>query len=370
MNHAIALLLLLALHSGAHATESMPDDIRRALSLGHYDIALPWLQSHAGPTDAESARLLGNLHRLGQGVARDDAQARHWFAIAAQAGDTDGQYLYATLLERDDPHAAAQWLERAARDGHRLATKRLERLRRTLADANRSGPACNTLTNTQDPSEALIDAIRRERPDALKPLLDCGASPDAQDALGNHALQLAAARGADWLKPLVDAGADVKTTDASGATALHRAVARDDTAAAALLLRHAAPRGARDAQGWTPASLARRRAVPAMVALFPETVARTPAATDPDSALMHAVRTGNADLLRASLAGWRTSRWMPGPDAAGAGRTTGQTRSRRHARQASLSDTGGGRAHRQRAAPQHDARIGRLRAGTAGRRRA
>lgn len=71
---------------------------RQAANLGH----------------AKSMNLLGRFHHEGVVVARDEAQAEHWYRLAALGGDFRGQYNHAAaLVRRGRVEEACGWLDKA-----------------------------------------------------------------------------------------------------------------------------------------------------------------------------------------------------------------------------------------------------------------
>jgi TPR repeat protein len=89
------LAALLAAHlflPAAWADETMPSaDEARQLALRAYTEA-------AQEGDAEARFKLGWLYEQGQWVAKDPAQAAHWYRLAADQGETVAQYNLALLL--------------------------------------------------------------------------------------------------------------------------------------------------------------------------------------------------------------------------------------------------------------------------------
>lgn len=119
------------LAASAAALPARPDDRAEALSaagMEAYDqgdarlAALLWRQGALlGSADAMTA--LGGLLEEGDGVSRNAAQARLWYARAARRGDPHAMVLLSELLG-DDPAARPLLVEAAAR-GHGYAQRRL-----------------------------------------------------------------------------------------------------------------------------------------------------------------------------------------------------------------------------------------------------
>jgi len=83
---------------------------------------LPLLEKAAQGGIMNAAYVLGIAHEHGEGVARSQATATHWFQVAAEKGHVDAEVSLATqyFLGRGAPHdeaLAARWYEKAAEGG-------------------------------------------------------------------------------------------------------------------------------------------------------------------------------------------------------------------------------------------------------------
>ncbi|WP_048302850.1 tetratricopeptide repeat protein, partial [Pseudomonas aeruginosa] len=68
---------------------------------------------------AKSMNLVGRYHEEGLVVARDLAQAAHWYRRSAEGGDFRGQFSHAAMLSASGRHAEAEtWLRRALEGGN------------------------------------------------------------------------------------------------------------------------------------------------------------------------------------------------------------------------------------------------------------
>jgi len=108
---------------------------------------------------------------------------------------------------------------------------------------------------------ALIQAAIDTRIDAMRLLLNSGASPDIQDKSGWSALHFAArSRSAEAIELLVSHGATVDIADSYGNTPLWRAVFnyRGDGGAVSTLLRLGADSHFKNKHGNSPADLAKK----------------------------------------------------------------------------------------------------------------
>ena len=108
------------------------------------------------------------------------------------------------------------------------------------------------------PEEQLLArAAARAEAEAVRALLECGASPAGRDAAGLTALQLAAAAGSsDCVVELVNAGAGLDCR-AGGRTALQLAAAAGHQDIASILINRGADTGLLDSEGCTALDLAR-----------------------------------------------------------------------------------------------------------------
>ena len=109
----------------------------------------------------------------------------------------------------------------------------------------------------RDGQSALHLAVKNDRPEAVRLLMDKGAEPEVRDRSGRTPLRFAAAsRNAAMLELLLQLGAHPDVRDSHGWTALHHAVAEKDVETTALLLRYRAAANARTKDGRTPLFLA------------------------------------------------------------------------------------------------------------------
>lgn len=85
--------------------------------------SLATLHTLAEQGNASAQVDLGLAYAKGQGTARDDVSARHWFELAAAQGGAQAQFLMGAMLERGrgGPRSyttAMQWYQRAAEQGY------------------------------------------------------------------------------------------------------------------------------------------------------------------------------------------------------------------------------------------------------------
>ena len=97
---------------------------------GDYATALHEWQPLAKQGDAVAQYHLGLLYSKGQGVLKDDVQARQWYEKAAVQGHVDAQVNLGMLLDygRGGPQdfkMAVRWYLRSANQGNELAQRKL-----------------------------------------------------------------------------------------------------------------------------------------------------------------------------------------------------------------------------------------------------
>lgn len=97
---------------------------------GDYATALHEWQPLAKQGHAAAQYHLGLLYSNGQGLPKDDAQARQWFEKAASQGHVDAQVNLGSLYDygrggAQDFKMAVRWYRRSAEQGNDLAQRRL-----------------------------------------------------------------------------------------------------------------------------------------------------------------------------------------------------------------------------------------------------
>ncbi len=95
---------------------------------------LPELQAQEFP---ELEFLIGFLHYNGLGVPPNREAAFASFLAAAEAGLPSAQYAVGRMLHGHSQSAAAQWYEKAAKQGHRLAAQGLAHIHESWASEGR-----------------------------------------------------------------------------------------------------------------------------------------------------------------------------------------------------------------------------------------
>jgi TPR repeat protein len=146
---------------------------------------------------------LGQMHRLGDGVPPNPAEAFRWYLKAAEAGHPGAQNnLGMSYLEgvgtAKDPEKARHWLEKAAAQGFQKAKETLARLppatapsppERAVATADR------TSSQPQRGRAEAEDAARRAEAEAQRLGTEEKAADDAMEALNERASKLMEAFG-------------------------------------------------------------------------------------------------------------------------------------------------------------------------------
>ena len=97
---------------------------------GDYAMALHEWEPLAKQGQAAAQYNLGLLYANGQGVPKDDAQARQWYEKAALQGHADAQVNLGSLYDYgrggpQDFRMAVRWYRRSADQGNELAQRRL-----------------------------------------------------------------------------------------------------------------------------------------------------------------------------------------------------------------------------------------------------
>ena len=104
-----------------------PDLAYGAFQRGYYLTALNFALPRAEAGDPAAQTLIGELYNTGRGVSRDRDAAQEWFRLAAERGDPEAQFAYASNLMRGlrrgepRPREAREYMERAAKAGHARA---------------------------------------------------------------------------------------------------------------------------------------------------------------------------------------------------------------------------------------------------------
>ena len=106
----------------------MPDLAYGAFQRGYYLTAMQLALPRAEAGDPAAQTLIAELHMQGFGIARDLDAAAQWYRFAAEAGDAQAQFSYASLLldrarrnRQVRPKEVRTYMERAAKQGHARA---------------------------------------------------------------------------------------------------------------------------------------------------------------------------------------------------------------------------------------------------------
>jgi len=126
-----AVLALIFLANSAQANDkTVKESYDRAIEQGDYATAIHELRPLAEKGIASAQFKMGLLYANGQGVPKDDVQARQWYEKAAAQGHTDAQANLGVLLvyARGGPQdykMAVYWFRLSANQGNDLAQRKL-----------------------------------------------------------------------------------------------------------------------------------------------------------------------------------------------------------------------------------------------------
>ena len=278
----LAAIALAASPVAGRAQESGESAWRRAIRARDFERAAALAREAALAGDPRAAFELAGLHRAGRGVARDVTAAERWLRQAADAGLPEARFALAcAILAR--PHGEAErevargLLEAARADGFAPAEARLASLRegdrqadpelalRRAVLAGSPGGVRAALEGGADPlaveldgAPALLAAARRADPGPLRVLLEWLGSRAPAPLLADALREAARAGRTDAVAALLEAGADPDATDAEGRSALLVAAWHGRARVVELLLAAGADAAARDHHGRSAAELARR----------------------------------------------------------------------------------------------------------------
>ena len=114
--------------TAARPTPGAPDLAYGAFQRGYYLSAMQLALPRAEAGDPAAQTLIAELHMQGFGIARDLEAAAQWYRFAAEGGDAQAQFAYASLLldkarrnRQVRPKAARVFMEKAAKSGHARA---------------------------------------------------------------------------------------------------------------------------------------------------------------------------------------------------------------------------------------------------------
>ncbi len=111
---------------------------REAAMRGDFDQSLPELMALAEAGRAEAQSLLGDLYSRGDGVEKDDALAAQWYEKASRQGYSDAQYALGLLYQTGrgvprDKATAYMWMFLAFETGSvRMWWEQAEYIRNSL----------------------------------------------------------------------------------------------------------------------------------------------------------------------------------------------------------------------------------------------
>lgn len=126
------LILLLGIAVPAAGIADPVTDGIVAYSTGNYAEALRLLRPLADQGDASAQDTLGDMFANGEGVAKDSAEALHWYLLSAAKHDAPAQYRLGQMYENgegvtQDKIEALHWYRLAAveadKDGDEITTR-------------------------------------------------------------------------------------------------------------------------------------------------------------------------------------------------------------------------------------------------------
>ena len=126
---ALAVTAAMALSGGYAAAADLEVGLK-AYEAGDYQAARAELQPIAEQGNAIAQYKLGHMHRYGNGVPQDVAEAIRWYQIAAEQGHTDAQYSLGYMYHTgegvpQDDAEVARWWGMAAEQGDAEAARGL-----------------------------------------------------------------------------------------------------------------------------------------------------------------------------------------------------------------------------------------------------
>lgn len=128
----LCAIVCVVLASGSSAAAAPPEAFE-AFKHNDYATVLRACEAPAKAGDSVCQDMLGVLYSEGQGVARDQAIAFHWFQLAAAQGNPTAEFNLALAYERGegvakDPAEAEKWYTKAAESGLPDAEFRVARI--------------------------------------------------------------------------------------------------------------------------------------------------------------------------------------------------------------------------------------------------
>lgn len=120
-----------AVNNASINTEEVLEEARQAYYEGYYDKAMTLFKKIS--YNAVAAYYIGEMYYVGEGVARNYAEAAKWFRKSAGQGDADAQYNLGYMYETGKGVArnyaeAVRWYRKSAEQGDVLAKDALESL--------------------------------------------------------------------------------------------------------------------------------------------------------------------------------------------------------------------------------------------------
>lgn len=137
--------------------------------------AANWFRLSAEQGLADGQHAIGTLYASGTGVPRDQRKAAEWLGKAAAQAHAQAQFNLGVLYEfgqgvSRSPSRAKAWYGKAASGGYAPAAERLQRLRDSIAEVERSGPRRPSVRQPVATAPTTTNSLVRTPKLAVQPL--------------------------------------------------------------------------------------------------------------------------------------------------------------------------------------------------------
>jgi ankyrin repeat protein len=260
---AVALTVSLFLtNAPAWSAKKRQDNVQSLLVKRQYKAALGPLQANAKAGSAKAQYQLGNLYRLGLGVAVDREKAAYWYGKAATGGHAKAKRILKRMsvpIPKTEKQIGLRVNTKSPEgepDFRVLAERKVKgQSWLTLAAARGLPAVIDNLTKKPDTTfkntsgDALLAAARSGKAGTVAILLNKGADPNSKDSAGQSATMIAASYGrVDTLRTLVAVVPDLVMNDNKGISVLGKSSVNCNVDAYKLL----SDAGAKDKDASTP----------------------------------------------------------------------------------------------------------------------
>ncbi len=192
IQHLLSLLLLSLCSVALANTERTLAAVDKSIRLRDYQQAVQLLKPLLKQRDATAQFRMAGLYRAGKGVKQDADKARDLYEKSALNGHAEAQYALASILERrgSDWEQIRFWYQESANQGYALATRKLK----SLKDRNKV---------VKVDKDTIFDAIRHNKIDTIKKLLDNNQNLNIQDSSQRSSLLVALLSGHEDMSSLL-----------------------------------------------------------------------------------------------------------------------------------------------------------------------